>query len=115
MQVKMFINEQPDIPYRALNYLVADVNYGGRVTDPKDKLLIASMLQKYFCADIMNDNYKLSKLDGYYAPPEGSLDDVKAYVNSLPLDDEPEIFGLHSNANIVYEQNMVNAFIDTVL
>jgi len=73
MQVKMFLNEQPDIPYKALNYLVADVNYGGRVTDPKDKILISSMLMKYFTPDIMNDSYRLSRLDGYYAPPEGSL------------------------------------------
>lgn len=73
MQVKMFINEQPDIPYKALNYLVADVNYGGRVTDPKDKILISSMLSKYFTPEIMNDSYKLSRLDGYFAPPEGSL------------------------------------------
>lgn len=103
MQVKMFLNEQPDVPYKALNYLVADVNYGGRVTDPKDKILISSMLHKYFTPEIMNDSYRLSRLDGYYAPPEGPLQDVKDYVNSLPLDDEPEVFGLHSNANIVYE------------
>lgn len=115
MQVKMFLNEQPDVPYKALNYLVADVNYGGRVTDPKDKILIASLLQKYFTPEIMNDSYKLSRLEGYFAPVEGPLDDVKAYVNSLPLDDEPEVFGLHSNANIVYEQNLSLRFVDTVL
>ena len=61
-QVRMFINEQPDIPYRALNYVVADVNYGGRVTDAKDKILISSMLSKYFTPEIQNDNYKLIKI-----------------------------------------------------
>lgn len=111
----MFINEQPDIPYKALNYLVADVNYGGRVTDPKDKILISTMLHKYFTPEVMNDSYKLSRLEGYYAPPEGTLQEVKDYVNSLPLEDEPEAFGLHANANIVYEQNTVAKFMDTVL
>ena len=38
-----------------------------------------------------------------------------AKARSLPLDDEPEVFGLHSNANIVYEKNTVAKFMDTVL
>jgi len=57
-----------------LNYLVADVNYGGRVTDDKDIRLIKALLKKYFCAEIINDSYRLSKLDAYYAPAEGTLD-----------------------------------------
>ena len=28
-QTFMFLTEQPDVPYQALNYLVAEVNYGG--------------------------------------------------------------------------------------
>lgn len=64
----MYLDEQPEIPYIALNYLVAEVNYGGRVTDDKDIRCIKALLKKYFCSEIMNDNYKLSKLDHYYAP-----------------------------------------------
>lgn len=111
----MFINEQPEIPYKALNYVVADVNYGGRVTDAKDKVLISSLLHRYFTPEIQNDNYKLSKLDTYYAPPDSPIEEALAYIRQLPLDEDPEIFGLHSNANIVYEQNQVAAFMDTVL
>jgi dynein heavy chain, axonemal len=49
----MFLSEQPDVPYQALNYLVAECNYGGRVTDDKDVRLIKSLLKKYFCPDIL--------------------------------------------------------------
>lgn len=114
-QLMMYLDEQPEVPYVALNFLVSAVNYGGRVTDDKDVRLIKAMLKKYFCAEIMNDNYKLSKLDTYYAPPEGSLEDAMNYVNSLPLDEDPEVFGLHSNANIAYEKNVVGLFLDTIL
>lgn len=69
----MYLEEQPETPYQALNYLVARVCYGGRVTDDKDVRCISAMLKKYFTAEIMNDNYKLSKLETYYAPPEGSF------------------------------------------
>jgi dynein heavy chain len=99
----MYLDEQPETPYIALNYIVAEVNYGGRVTDDKDIRLIKALLKKYFCAEILNDSYKLSKLDHYYAPHEGSLTDAKNYINSLPLEDDPEVFGLHPNANITFE------------
>jgi dynein heavy chain, axonemal len=114
-QLKMYLDEQPDIPYAALNYIVAEVNYGGRVTDDKDVRTIKALLKRYFCAEIMNDNYKLSKLEHYYAPVDGKLDDTKAYLNNLPLEDDPEVFGLHPNANIAFEQKTVNEFMDTIL
>ena len=40
MQMKMYLDEQPIIPYKTLNYLIAEINYGGRVTDDKDVKLI---------------------------------------------------------------------------
>jgi dynein heavy chain len=114
-QLKMYLDEQPETPYIALNYLVAEVNYGGRVTDDKDIRLIKALLKKYFCAEIMNDNYRLSKLDTYYAPHEGTLNEAKGYINLLPLEDDPEVFGLHSNANIAFEQKTVREFVETIL
>jgi dynein heavy chain len=114
-QLKMYLDEQPDIPYTALNYIVAEVNYGGRVTDDKDVRTIKALLKRYFCAEIMNDNYKLSKLEHYYAPPEGPVADVKTYLNNLPLEDDPEVFGLHPNANITFEMKTCREFMDTIL
>jgi dynein heavy chain, axonemal len=113
-QLMMYLNEQAEVPYQSLNYLVALVNYGGRVTDDKDVRLIDAMLKKYFCPEIMSDAYKLSKLPFYYAPPDGTYEQAMSYIAQLPLDEDPEVFGLHSNANITYETNLVNAFIDAI-
>jgi len=114
-QLRMYLDEQEVVPYQALNYLVAEANYGGRVTDDKDVTLIKAMLGRYFTPDVMNDNYKLSKLETYYVPVEGPLSEVKAYIESLPLDEDPEVFGLHPNANIAFEDKTVSAFTDTIL
>lgn len=95
------------MPYQALNYIVSQVNYGGRVTDDRDIRTINSMLKKYFCPEIQNDNYKLSKLDTYYAPPEGTIPQTIEYLDTLPLDEDPEVFGLHPNANMMYEKGIV--------
>lgn len=85
------------------------------MTDDKDVRLIKALLKRYFCAEIMNDNYRLSKLDVYYAPHESALPDVKTYINQLPLEDDPEVFGLHPNANITFEQKTVREFMETIL
>jgi len=115
MNLMNYLNEQPDVPYPALRYLVAQVNYGGRVTDDKDKICIKAMLNNLFRSEVMQDGYKFSKLDTYYAPPEGNLAEALQYVSQLPLDEDPEVFGLHPNANIQFEMNTVGYFMDTVL
>lgn len=114
-QLLMYLNEQEVVPYQALNYVVAEANYGGRVTDDKDGRLIKAMLKSYFRPEVMNDSYKLSKLDTYYAPPEGLLADTRTYIEGLPLDEDPEVFGMHPNANIAFEQRIVAEFSDTIL
>lgn len=111
----MYLDEQEVVPYQALNYVIAEANYGGRVTDDKDGRLIKAMLKSYFRPEVMNDNFKLSKLDIYYCPPEGTLAEVKAYIDTLPLDEDPEVFGMHPNANIAYENFAVGVLNDTVL
>lgn len=52
-QLKMFLNEQEEIPWDALNYMVAEANYGGRVTDPKDRRLIKILLKNFYTEDIL--------------------------------------------------------------
>lgn len=111
----MYLDEQELVPYAALNYLVAEANYGGRVTDDKDVRLIRAMLKKYFCPEVMNDSYRLSKLDAYYAPPEGPLADARAYIEGLPQEEDPEVFGLHPNANLAYEVATAGLLATTVL
>jgi dynein heavy chain len=64
-QFMLFLNEQELVPYQALNYVIAEANYGGRVTDDKDGRLIKAMLKSYYTPQVMGDNFKLSKLDMY--------------------------------------------------
>jgi len=114
-QLRMFLDQQPEVPYTALNYLVSEINYGGRVTDDKDVELIKSLLKRYFTPDILRDEYKLSLLDTYYAPKEGSLEQATDYINTLPLEDDPEIFGLHPNANITFKKKTAKEFYDMLI
>lgn len=41
---------------------------------------------------------------GIYYPPDGDLiETYREYIESLPYNDEPEIFGMHENANIAFQ------------
>lgn len=94
---------------------MAETSYGGRVTDDKDVRLIRAMLRRFFCPEVMNEGYRLSKLDTYVVPPAGSLADVRTCIENLPADEDPEVFGLHPNANLAFEQKTVADFTDTLL
>lgn len=52
-QLMIFLNESDNIPYQALNYVIAEANYGGRVTDDKDGRLIKAMLKSYFVPAVL--------------------------------------------------------------
>ena len=84
-------------------YLIAEANYGGRVTDELDRRVIASYLNKFYCEDVLAiPNYPLSPLPTYYVPHPGSLSSFKDYLAGLPTLDPPEAFGQHANAEISY-------------
>ena len=51
--VQMFINEYNEPPLEALTYLTGECNYGGRVTDDRDRRLILSLLSKFYCRCIL--------------------------------------------------------------
>lgn len=115
LQLKMYLDEQPDVPYKTLNYLIAEINYGGRVTDDKDVRLITALLEKYLNPDIMESKYGFSSSGTYYSPMNLDLAEVKEYITTLPLEDDPEIYGLHRNANITFQQKNVREFFETLL
>jgi len=71
----MFLDEYEQIPWEALIYMVGEANYGGRVTDPKDRRLLLILLQDFYTPKILDENYKFNKIGLYYAPPMGALDD----------------------------------------
>jgi dynein heavy chain len=87
LQLRMFLNEYEVIPYEALNYMAAEANYGGRVTDPMDRRLIKIILKRFYSEDIIKDNFKLTKDGTYKIMDNPNFDSTLDYIKSLPLND----------------------------
>ena len=114
-QLKIFLSEYAEIPYKVLHFLGAEINYGGRVTDDKDVRLIKKILSVYINPKILDDSYRFSASGTYYSPPLGELEDYIDYIKTLPLKPHPEVFGLHENAEITTAQQETRDILETIL
>ncbi|XP_014215495.1 dynein heavy chain 3, axonemal [Copidosoma floridanum] len=101
MQLQMFLNEYTEVPFEALLYLIGECNYGGRVTDDKDRRLLNSLLKRYISPEVVSQkDYAFSPSGIYHLPENTSYQGCMSYIRSLPLSQLPEVFGLHQNADI---------------
>ena len=101
MQLRMFLNEYEEIPFDALLYLIGECNYGGRVTDDKDRRLLNSLLLKYMNIEVITrPNYTFSPSGIYRLPKNFDYQSCLDYIKDLPMSQSPEVFGLHDNADI---------------
>jgi dynein heavy chain len=111
----MYVEEFDTVPFKILNYLIAEINYGGRVTDFKDEILIKAIINSYYDDNLFNEFFKFSDSGIYYPPKCEELSQVFDYLETLPVDDEPEIFGLHNNANITLQSENVRNFMTPLI
>lgn len=101
--LKTYLDSYENTPWDALKYLIAEANYGGRVTDELDRRVLNSYLNKFYNDDSLSiPHFRLSPLMTYYVPDVGSLQSFKDYIVTLPAGDRPEAFGQHANAEISY-------------
>lgn len=101
------------------------------MTDIWDLRAVHSVLRHYFVPDILDDEYRFTRDQLYYAPVDSLLQEVKDYVAQLPLHDSPEVcacfqllhvpcspaqtFGLHTNADITFQRKETAALLDTIV
>lgn len=64
MTLRMFLSEQENIPWPALEYVIGQINYGGRVTDDLDRRCLMSVLRQYITPRVLDDDYKFTPSGG---------------------------------------------------
>ena len=115
-QLQMFLDEYDDIPFKALAYLTGECNYGGRVTDDWDRRTLMCLLSNYYTPAVVEDpNYKFSPSGIYFSPPKGKYEEYLEYIRSLPLNQSPEIFGIHDNGDIARQLSETRQLFESVI
>lgn len=114
-QLKSFLDDYDEIPFRVLQFLGADVNYGGRVTDDKDIRLIGSIIRRFINEETIDDEFKFSDSGLYKTIEPTGVEGYRTYINELPFVPAPEAFGLHDNAEITTNQSATREMLTLVL
>lgn len=110
-----YLDEYEKVPLKTLRYLIGCINYGGRVTDDKDSKLINAILDKYLDETVFQSYFSFSEDGLYKIPKYDSLQGLTNYIEKLPSDDGPSVFGLHNNANIMLQKKLVREFMDPLI
>ncbi|XP_030566728.1 dynein heavy chain 6, axonemal [Drosophila novamexicana] len=113
-----FINREvkADIPWEAILYINGDITWGGRVTDYWDLRCLRTILTIFSSERIIQPDYKYCRGDSYYRDPQGkTLKEYATFVLGFPVLEDPEIFGMNQNANIVFQTKETEFFINTLL
>jgi dynein heavy chain len=113
-QLKSLLDDYAQIPYKVINYLGAEINYGGRVTDDKDVRLIKTILKVYICPEALKDNFVFLASPYIQAPVKEHALYIE-FIEALPLSPTPDAFGLHENADITNAQNETRTLLETLL
>ncbi|XP_054276499.1 dynein axonemal heavy chain 6-like [Macrosteles quadrilineatus] len=111
----LFCLDSYKIPWDALEYTTGEVTYGGRVTDEWDQRTLKTILKGFFSPETLEEGYKYSESGTYYSPNVTLLAEFREFIDRLPLIEEPEIFGLHENANIAFQTKETAGVIVTIM
>jgi len=106
-QLRSFLESYDSVPMEALKYCTGECNYGGRVTDDKDRRCLNALLMNFYNFDALEKGYIFQATgegrEQYQQPGVETHEEFMAHLRSFPQFASPEVFGLHANAAITKE------------
>ena len=86
------------LSFKAMVYIVSDVQYGGRITDGLDRELFGCYTQLWVQEAVFTPMYCFNQTVtefNYHIPDASEHVKFMEYINKMPSTDGPPIFGLH--------------------
>lgn len=106
------------LSWTTVQYMVAEVQYGGRITDDLDRELFLTYAARWFCDDIWKSSFTFNNYasDYDYRIPDGlEMLIFRDHIETIPPVDSPMIFGLHTNADLTYRLKEASEMIATII
>jgi dynein heavy chain len=86
--------------------LIGETIYGGRVTDDYDRRIVSTYLEEYFGDFLFDDHFPFSFFANenvtYNVPAVELREEYINAIEALPLNNSPDVFGLHPDSEIGY-------------
>ena len=101
------------VDWECVNYMVCEVQYGGKITDDWDRRLFNTYGQAWLVPAILDPDFKF--YEGYKIPQGLEVDAFRKAIETLPLIDGTKLFGLHSNADIAFRTRQTSMVLATML
>ncbi len=92
-QLQMFLDlYDQQVPFKALKYLIGQLNYGGRVTDDWDRRTIGCIVQDYVHETLLLPQFQLDSKGVYQLPSlNATWQEYRDWINGLPHNDSIEV------------------------
>ena len=107
--------------WKAMQYMVCDVQYGGRITDGLDRELFNTYGALWITKEVFNHPYYFMHIPNsqdQYSIPDPSITEHSKYLEEIALipdKDVPPIFGLNPNADLTFRLKESNEMLGTLL
>ena len=102
------------VSWDTIRFMIAKIQYGGRITDSKDEELFDVIAAHVLSPDLVSDKHQFGK--GFPMPVFDEISKYREFFDNIYPDvDPPEVFGLHANADVVYRNQMVSNVLSTII
>ena len=109
------------ISWRAIRYMVCDVQYGGRITDDLDREMFWTYGDLWLTDRVFAEKdyiFNSASEFPYMIPDFPEIQKYHEYIKTFPEKDSPTIFGMNVSADTTFRlfesQTMINTLIDTM-
>jgi len=102
----------------AINYMVCEVQYGGRITDTLDRVLFATYGQAILTPKVFSSDFDFAPgcpTGPYKCNKFQNLPQYGDAIATMKDEDHPNVFGMHANADLTYRTKVTREMLFTVV